>query len=166
MQHRPANLAFANLQQVNSGPTRCLPLFFVPPRRPHPRISAAKAMPIADNFLQEQRKQRGNPPLRGSPPGDAEMAAEASDFDRPVRRLKSRQGQRPSPPMIWPHLRGLQPEEEALLQICCRSSGLSCIGQPQAAGWSAPLAVFAGGEGRGVFSRAVLPVRNGARPNR
>jgi hypothetical protein len=34
---RRENLAFANLQRVNDGPTRCLPLFFVSPRPTHPQ---------------------------------------------------------------------------------------------------------------------------------
>jgi hypothetical protein len=67
-----------NLQRVNSGPTHCLPLFFVPPRRPHPRISAVKAVSIAANFLQKQQKQRRC----------AEMAAEISDFDRLLQLLQ------------------------------------------------------------------------------
>jgi hypothetical protein len=72
MQTPPREFGFGNLQRVNSGPTRCLPLFSVPPRRPHPRISAAKVMSIAANFLQKQQKQQRC----------AELAAETSDFDR------------------------------------------------------------------------------------
>jgi len=36
----------------------CHPLFFAPPRRLTSRIPAAKAMSVADNFLQKQQKQR------------------------------------------------------------------------------------------------------------
>jgi hypothetical protein len=78
MQTPPREFGFGNLQRVNSGPTRCLPLFSVPPRRPHPRISAAKVMSIAANFLQKQQKQRRC----------AEMAAEISDFDRLLQVLQ------------------------------------------------------------------------------
>jgi hypothetical protein len=40
------------------------------------RISAAKAMSIADNFLQKQQKQRGYRPLCENPSGNAEMAGQ------------------------------------------------------------------------------------------
>ena len=40
------------------------------------RISAAKAMSIADNFLQKQQKQRGYRPLYENPSGHAEMAGQ------------------------------------------------------------------------------------------
>jgi hypothetical protein len=65
------------------------------------RISAAKAMSIADNFLQKQQKQRGYQPLYENPSGHAEMAgqeqlpdeAEAltrtADFDRLLQMVKS-----------------------------------------------------------------------------
>jgi hypothetical protein len=100
MQTPPRELGFANLQRVNSGPTRCLPLIFVPPRRPHPRISAAKAMSIAANFLQKQQKQRRC----------AEMAAETSDFDRLLQLAPVPPGRcPPSPRTGRPHLRALQP---------------------------------------------------------
>jgi hypothetical protein len=147
MQTPPREFGFANLQRVNNGPTRCLPLFFVPPRRPHPRISAAKAMSIAAVFLQKQR-------------GSAELAAEL------LQLPQVRPGRCPlSPRAGWPHLRGLQPEEEAPLQICCRSSGLSYTGQPQAVGIR-PACQSAGGEGRAGVSPAAPPPRNDARPNR
>jgi hypothetical protein len=61
------------------------------------------------------------------------MAAETSDFDRLLQLPQVPPGRRPlSPRMVWPHLRALQPEEEAPLQTRCRSSGPSYIGQPQA----------------------------------
>jgi hypothetical protein len=40
------------------------------------RNSAAKAMSIADNFLQKQQKQRACRPLRENPSGNAEMAGQ------------------------------------------------------------------------------------------
>jgi hypothetical protein len=46
------------IQQVYSGAARCSPLFFAPPSRLNSRIPAAKTMPLADNFLQKQQKQR------------------------------------------------------------------------------------------------------------
>src|SRR5437899_1869499 len=46
------------------GTARCSPLFFVPPCGRHSRVSAAKAMPLADNFRQKQQQQRG--PMRFS----------------------------------------------------------------------------------------------------
>ena len=104
MQTPSREFGFANLQRVNNGPTRCLTLLFVPPRRPHPRISAVKAMSIAANFLQKQQKQRGC----------AELTAETSDFERLLQLPQVPPGRCPrSLRTVWPHLRGLQPEEEA-----------------------------------------------------
>jgi hypothetical protein len=65
----PARSPFANLQ----GSQRAGALFLGPPGCPNSRISAAKAMSPADDFLQKQQKQRerrvkkgcGGNPLRG-----------------------------------------------------------------------------------------------------
>jgi hypothetical protein len=43
------------------------PLLFPVLRRWNPRISAAKAMSLADNFLQKQQKQLGEDAARGGP---------------------------------------------------------------------------------------------------
>ena len=114
MQTPPREFGFANLHPVNNGPTRCLPLFFVPPRRPNPGISAARAMSIAANFLQKQQKQRRC----------AEMAAETSDFDRLLQLPQVPPGRCPLiPRAVWLHLRGLQPEEEAHCRPAADAAG-------------------------------------------
>src|SRR5216683_3696012 len=56
-----AKSAFADLQPLTAGWRAVCPLFFAPRRRWNSRVSAAKAMPLAANFLQKQQKQRERP---------------------------------------------------------------------------------------------------------
>src|SRR5216683_1615149 len=71
-----AKSAFADLQPLTAGWRAVCPLFFAPRRRWNSRVSAAKAMPLAANFLQKQQKQRERPfakrpwqsRQRGAPP--------------------------------------------------------------------------------------------------
>ena len=80
------------------------------------------------------------------------MAAETSDFDRLLQVPQVPPGRRPlSPRMVWPHLRALQPEEEAPLQTRCRSSGPSYIGQPQAVDGPARLLALRTGGGNSIL---------------
>jgi hypothetical protein len=50
--------ALADLQELQREGASFSPLFFVQARRHNSRVSAAKLMPLADNFLQKQQKQR------------------------------------------------------------------------------------------------------------
>jgi hypothetical protein len=61
----------SNLDVIS--PLRFHSLFFAPPRRKKPRIPAAKAMSVADIFLQKQQKQReaaGTGPAAGAAGSD------------------------------------------------------------------------------------------------
>jgi hypothetical protein len=49
---------FTSYLAIYSGPDRRCPLFFSCAGPREPRISAVKAMSLADNFLQKQQKQR------------------------------------------------------------------------------------------------------------
>jgi hypothetical protein len=108
-------------------------------------------MSIAADFLQKQQKQRGC----------AKMAAETSDFDRLLQLPQVPPGRRPlSPRMVWPHLRALQPEEEAPLQTRCRSSGPSHIGQPQAVDGPARLLALRTGGGNSILFLSAIRRRS------
>jgi len=56
---RTREMGLSRLRGIHSGTARSHPLFLAPPYHRKPRVSAAKAMSLADNFLQKQQKQRG-----------------------------------------------------------------------------------------------------------
>src|SRR5260370_27303164 len=64
--------------------TALLPLFFSPRQRWNPRLSAAKRMSIADNFLQKQQKQR-------EPRLAKESVVSTNRLRRPRRNFPARQ---------------------------------------------------------------------------
>jgi hypothetical protein len=57
--------ALADLQELQREDAAFSPLFFAQVRRHNSRVSAAKPMPLAANFLQKQQKQRQRPCAKG-----------------------------------------------------------------------------------------------------
>ena len=60
MQTSIREFAFADLQGFQRDSASFHPLFFTPARFRNSRISAAKAMPLAADFLQKQQKQQNS----------------------------------------------------------------------------------------------------------
>src|SRR5438876_6814519 len=83
-----AKSAFAGLQRFQRDIASFHPLFFIPARLRNSKISAAKAMPLAANFLQKQQKQWQRPFGRRRPlePG----APDRSGFCRTLAARLSR----------------------------------------------------------------------------
>jgi hypothetical protein len=84
------------------------PLFFALPRRSNSRISAAKAMSLADNFLQKQQEQRerqfakgrcGNPARR---PRGSRNRIDPRRRARLILRWKVASGAMVSSPLVAP----------------------------------------------------------------
>jgi hypothetical protein len=70
------HLLLPTISGLTAGNSALLPAVLCSAAPPALRISAAKAMSIADNFLQKQQKQRGYRPLCENSSGHAEMAGQ------------------------------------------------------------------------------------------
>jgi hypothetical protein len=143
----PRRRVFYQSTAGRSARTRAYALFLQPPFRWNSRISAARPVSIADNFLLKQQKQRerrfrqkGVAVVSSAPRGlcagsswrcNLRVLAIGGTVRLPdlsgILQAERRREEVPQQRQVidWP--RGLQPDREFLLLICCRCSRLAEI---------------------------------------